>query len=146
MGTGDGSPPRLIARFCCSRSRCHGRCRRPRSQHSRGAWADPEIRAVTAAGLMGAKSVASFRAGDPLTAQELENLVFDLKHAARAAGAGRRRAGRPDRPSRRHGRRRRPCPTTRRTTTTTGPLDDDHDARPPAPAAPKQVANPDKAR
>src|SRR4051794_11211914 len=42
-------------------------------------WAAPQIQAVTAAGLMGAKTVATFRANDPLTAQELENLVFDLK-------------------------------------------------------------------
>ncbi len=42
-------------------------------------WAAPEIRAVAAAGLMGAKDVASFRAGDPLTAQSLEDLVFDLR-------------------------------------------------------------------
>jgi cell wall-associated NlpC family hydrolase len=42
-------------------------------------WAAPQIRAVTAAGLMGAGDVASFRAADPLTAQSLENLVFDLK-------------------------------------------------------------------
>jgi NlpC/P60 family len=42
-------------------------------------WAVPEIRAVTAAGLMGATSVASFRAAEPLRAQELEDLVFDLK-------------------------------------------------------------------
>ena len=41
-------------------------------------WAAPQIRAVTAAGLMGT-DVASFRAADPLTAQALENLVFDLK-------------------------------------------------------------------
>lgn len=44
-----------------------------------GSWALPQIRAVTAAGLMGATDVASFRAGDPLTAQSLEDLVFDLK-------------------------------------------------------------------
>src|SRR2546421_7786919 len=43
------------------------------------AWATPSIRAVTAAGLLGAKDVRSFRAADPLTAQALENLVFDLK-------------------------------------------------------------------
>jgi cell wall-associated NlpC family hydrolase len=42
-------------------------------------WATPEIRAVTAAGLMGAKDVASFRANDTLTAQALENLAFDLQ-------------------------------------------------------------------
>ena len=42
-------------------------------------WAAPEIRAVTAAGLMGAKDVASFRANDALTAQALENLAFALQ-------------------------------------------------------------------
>lgn len=42
-------------------------------------WATPQIRAVTSAGLMGAKDVQSFRAGDALTAQALENLVFDLR-------------------------------------------------------------------
>jgi cell wall-associated NlpC family hydrolase len=42
-------------------------------------WATPEIRAVTAAGLMGAPDVASFHANDPLTAQTLENLAFDLQ-------------------------------------------------------------------
>jgi cell wall-associated NlpC family hydrolase len=42
-------------------------------------WAAPEIRAVTAAGLMGAKDAASFRPNDPLTAQALENLAFDLQ-------------------------------------------------------------------
>src|SRR4051794_2298036 len=42
-------------------------------------WATPQIRAVTAAGLMGAKDVASFRADDALTAQSLETLVYDLK-------------------------------------------------------------------
>ena len=41
-------------------------------------WATPQIRAVTAAGLMGT-DVASFRAADPLTAQALEDLVFGLK-------------------------------------------------------------------
>jgi cell wall-associated NlpC family hydrolase len=42
-------------------------------------WATPQIRAVTSAGLMDAKDVRSFRAGDALSAQALENLVFDLK-------------------------------------------------------------------
>jgi cell wall-associated NlpC family hydrolase len=42
-------------------------------------WAAPEIRAVTAAGLMGAKDAGSFRPNDPLTAQALENLAFDLQ-------------------------------------------------------------------
>jgi len=44
-----------------------------------GSWAAPQIRAVAAAGLMGAKGGASFRAGDPLTAQSLETLAFDLQ-------------------------------------------------------------------
>jgi cell wall-associated NlpC family hydrolase len=42
-------------------------------------WAAPQIRVVAAAGLLEAKDVASFRASDPLTAQSLENLAFDLK-------------------------------------------------------------------
>jgi cell wall-associated NlpC family hydrolase len=44
-------------------------------------WAAPEIKAVTAAGLMQATSVATFRANDVLTAQTLEDLVFGLKQA-----------------------------------------------------------------
>jgi hypothetical protein len=44
-----------------------------------GAWAAPQIRTVTAAGLMGTTDAAGFRPGDPLTAQTLENLVFGLK-------------------------------------------------------------------
>ena len=43
------------------------------------AWAAPSIRAVTAAGLLGAGNVSSFRATDPLTAQALADLVFDLQ-------------------------------------------------------------------
>jgi cell wall-associated NlpC family hydrolase len=42
-------------------------------------WAAPQIRTVTAAGLMGAKTVQSFRADDPLTAQALEDLVYAIK-------------------------------------------------------------------
>jgi len=42
-------------------------------------WAAPQIRAVAAAGLMGATNVQTFRGSDPLTAQALEDLVFDLK-------------------------------------------------------------------
>ena len=41
-------------------------------------WAAGDIRAVTAAGLMG-NDAASFRPQDPITAQELEDLVFGLK-------------------------------------------------------------------
>ena len=43
------------------------------------AWATPQIRTVTAAGLMGGGTVSGFHATDPLTAQALEDLVFDLK-------------------------------------------------------------------
>jgi cell wall-associated NlpC family hydrolase len=47
-------------------------------------WADAEIRLVVKHGLM-AKSIASFRAGDPLTQGELNALVASLtKQAARA--------------------------------------------------------------
>src|SRR3954466_923252 len=46
---------------------------------SPGSWAAPQIRAVTAAGLMGTTNVATFRADDPLTAQTLEDLAFGLK-------------------------------------------------------------------
>jgi cell wall-associated NlpC family hydrolase len=42
-------------------------------------WANKEIRTVTAAGLMGGGSVNAFGASDPLTAQQLEDLVFDLR-------------------------------------------------------------------
>jgi cell wall-associated NlpC family hydrolase len=44
-----------------------------------GSWAAPEIRTVRAAGLMGTKEAASFRPGDALTAQTLEDLVFGLQ-------------------------------------------------------------------
>jgi cell wall-associated NlpC family hydrolase len=42
-------------------------------------WAAPQIRIVTAAGLLDANDPSSFRPDDPVTAQTLENLVFDLK-------------------------------------------------------------------
>ena len=42
-------------------------------------WAAPQIRVVAAAGLMDATDVASFRPADPLTAQSLEILAFNLK-------------------------------------------------------------------
>ncbi|HVP75868.1 MAG TPA: NlpC/P60 family protein [Gaiellaceae bacterium] len=41
-------------------------------------WAAPQIQTVTAAGLMGTKTPATFRPNDPLTAQALANLVFGL--------------------------------------------------------------------
>src|SRR5690348_17107921 len=42
-------------------------------------WANGPIRTVTAAGLMGGGSVATFRPTDPLTAQALEDVVFALE-------------------------------------------------------------------
>src|SRR5881397_2987790 len=96
-------------------------------------WAAPEIRAVAAAGLMGATpDVTSFRAGDPLTAQALENLVFDLKsRLAPPVEEPLPLAGPvvPSDPS-------VPVEPTVPTTTTPAPVP------PPAPAAPKQVADP----
>jgi cell wall-associated NlpC family hydrolase len=69
---------RRILLFCClfaavGAGSAQAAAKQPQS------WAAPSIKAVTSAGLMGAKDVQSFRAGDPLTAQALENLVFDLK-------------------------------------------------------------------
>src|SRR5439155_14920 len=96
-------------------------------------WAAPEIRAVAAAGLMGATDVTSFRAGDPLTAQALENLVFDLKsRLAPPVPEPLPLAGPvvPSDPS-------VPVEPTVPTTTTTTPAP----VPPPAPAAPKQVAD-----
>ena len=97
------------------------------------AWATPSIRAVTAAGLMGAKDVQSFRAGDPLTAQALENLVFDLK--ARLTPIPEDPGYVPVPPV---ADPTLTAPTTTTTTTTTVTL-------PVAPAAPQQVANPNRA-
>ena len=90
-------------------------------------WAAPQIRVVAAAGLMDAKDVASFRPADPLTAQSLENLAFDLKQRLAPPvvqpPAG-RAAGRPDRPD---GDRSDP---------TTHDADDHHRAAPTAPTVP----------
>ncbi len=44
-------------------------------------WAAPQIRVVTAAGLMSPSDPATFRPDDTLTAQALEDLVFSLKQA-----------------------------------------------------------------
>ena len=52
--------------------RVRSRSRPPPGPHPRSA-------PVTAAGLMGATVPASFRRDDPVTAQSLENLVFDLE-------------------------------------------------------------------
>jgi cell wall-associated NlpC family hydrolase len=108
------------------------------------AWAAPSIRSVTAAGLMGAKSVATFRAADPLTAQTLENLVFDLKARLTAEPEGGDAGNEPGwdptvaDPTVTDPTMTDPATTTATTTTTTTPA--------PAPApAPKQVASPDRA-
>jgi len=106
-------------------------------------WAAPQIRAVTAAGLLGATSPASFRPDDALTAQSLEDLVFDLK--LRLLPAQPEPVPVPVPPP-------APVPTdpsgttttastttTTLTTTTTGTA-----TTTPVPAAPKQAPNPDK--
>jgi cell wall-associated NlpC family hydrolase len=98
-------------------------------------WAAPEIRAVAAAGLMGAVDVPSFHAGDALTAQTLENLAFDLK--TRLAPPVEEEplplAG-PVVPS------DPPAPVEPTVPTTTTPSPSP--VPPPAPAAPRQVADP----
>src|SRR5437763_8471074 len=103
------------------------------SSSGQASWATPEIRAVTAAGLMGAKNVASFRADDPLTAQALETLAFDLQQ--RVA---------PPEPEPQPELQPVPAPTEPVATDPTQPP-----VAPPVPApvvatpAPKQVARPD---
>ena len=71
--------PLACAFLLASGAAAHAGTERPTS------WAAPQIRAVAAAGLMGATNVQTFRGSDPLTAQALENLVFDIK--ARLAAA-----------------------------------------------------------
>jgi cell wall-associated NlpC family hydrolase len=51
-------------------------------------WAAPQIRMVAAAGLMDATNVQTFRGSDPLTAQALEDLVFDIKARLEAGDPG----------------------------------------------------------
>ena len=90
-------------------------------------WAAPAIRVVSAAGLMGgAKNVTAFRASDPLAAQDLASLVFDLK--ARLAPPPVEEDPAPVSP---------PTTTTDPVTTTTTAV-----TTVTTPAAPKQVANP----
>src|ERR1051326_1113066 len=48
-------------------------------------WAAPQIKVVTAAGVMSPANPAVFRPDDSLSAQDLENLVFALKQARTAA-------------------------------------------------------------
>jgi cell wall-associated NlpC family hydrolase len=98
-------------------------------------WANKEIRTVTSAGLMGGGSVNAFGASDPLTAQQLEDLVFDLKERLAPPV--------PEPPA--------PDPvwpptTTGSGTTTTLPATTiaTTTATVTTPAAPKQAVNPDK--
>ena len=50
-------------------------------------WAEPQIEAVTALGLMGATDPAKFRPNDPLTRGALANLVAGLQSQAQQAAA-----------------------------------------------------------
>jgi hypothetical protein len=69
---------RLLFLCCCALAASAARA--PAAVRQPSSWAAPSIRAVNAAGLMGgAKDVASFRGDDAVTAQTLEDLVFDLK-------------------------------------------------------------------
>ncbi|HEY3542974.1 MAG TPA: NlpC/P60 family protein [Gaiellaceae bacterium] len=115
---------RLLFLCCCVLAALAGTANAaPRTP---SAWAASSIRAVNAAGLLGgAKDVASFKADQPLTAQALENLVFDLK--ARVAPAAAPPLTDPTVTD--------PVTTTTTTTTTTPTT---------AAAAPKQVASPDR--
>jgi cell wall-associated NlpC family hydrolase len=97
-------------------------------------WAAPEIRAVAAAGLMGATDVTSFRAGDALTAQALENLAFDLKSRLAPTVEEPLPLSGPVVPS----DPSVPVDPTVPTTTTPTPAPEPA----PAPAAPKQLADP----
>ena len=51
-------------------------------------WAAPQIRVVTAAGLMSPSDPAAFRPDDALTAQALEDLVFSVKQTLAAPATG----------------------------------------------------------
>src|SRR5581483_8287331 len=106
---------------------------------SAATWDTAQIRTVVAAGMMDARSVASFRGADPLTAQELEDLAFDLK--ARLAET----EPEPLVPPVDTG----PPTTVPATTTTTAPTTTTQPTTTTAPTtttpgAPKQVPDPDK--
>lgn len=102
-------------------------------------WAAPEIKAVTAAGLMDGKTLATFHADAPLTAQALENLVFGLKLTLVPPE--------PVEPVEDPYPVEDPLPVdstlTDPTVTTTDPTETTTTTE-PEPTAPKQVANPDK--
>jgi cell wall-associated NlpC family hydrolase len=96
-------------------------------------WAAPAIRVVSSAGLMGgAKNVAAFHASDALTAQSLEDVVFDLK--ARLAPPPDSEEPAPIAPQ----------PTTTGPPTTTDTVTTTTTTTTDETPAPKQVANPDR--
>jgi cell wall-associated NlpC family hydrolase len=114
-------------------------------------WATPQIRVVTAAGLMDAKDVASFRAADPLTAQSLENLAFDLKQRLTVPPVQPLPPvvppGVPTVPTVTDPTQTQTTTTTTTTTTvgsTTTPVPPVPPPAPLPPATPKQVPNPDQ--
>jgi cell wall-associated NlpC family hydrolase len=92
------------------------------------AWANAQIRAVTAAGLMGGGTVAAFHASDTLTAQALENVVFELRERLVAPPSPVPTLPTPPTTT---PTQTAPAPTTEATTTA-------------VPAAPKQVADLDR--
>jgi len=116
-------------------------------------WAAPQIRVVTAAGLMDPKDAASFRAADPLTAQSLENLAFGLKQRLVPPPLQPAPVVPPVVPTVPSVTTTQPTPTTAATTTTTTTATTTTTTAPPPtvpaptplpPAVPKQVANPDR--
>jgi cell wall-associated NlpC family hydrolase len=114
-------------------------------------WAAPQIRAVTAAGLMDAKDPASFRAADPLTAQSLEDLAFGLKQRLALPPVQPPPVVPPVVPTVPTVTTTQPTTTTTQTTTTqttattTAPMATVPTPTPLPPAVPQQVPNPDRA-
>jgi cell wall-associated NlpC family hydrolase len=101
-------------------------------------WAAPQIRVVAAAGLMDATDVASFRPADPLTAQSLENLAFNLTQRLAPPLV---QAPPVIPPTVTTTAPTTSTTTSTTTTTTTAPTT----TAPLPPAAPKQLPNPDRA-
>jgi cell wall-associated NlpC family hydrolase len=106
-------------------------------------WAAPQIRTVTAAGLLDAPDPASFRPSDPLTAQSLENLVFDLKERYAPAVEPAPAPQLPFQPGPAYASAP-PATFTETSTTTPTTATTATPEAPAPPAAPKQVANPDR--
>ncbi len=91
-------------------------------------WALPQIKVVTAHGLMGATSPADFRPADPLTKGALESLVFGLQQLL----------ARPEDPT----PTTTPAPTDPTSTTGSTPPPTSTTPAATVPAAPKHVADP----